>query len=99
MTEDISDVRQARANKTYGSLGAVVGFMTWIWVSTTVILIGAQINAEMKMQTARDTTTGPEQPMGRGVPRKPTDYRKTPEVFVLLKTGTNEQCHNPRGTS
>ena len=51
-------------NKTYGSLGAVVGFMTWIWLSTTVILIGAQINAEMELQTARDTTTGPEQPIG-----------------------------------
>jgi membrane protein len=37
-------------NKTYGSLGAVVGFMTWIWLSTTVILVGAQLNAEMESQ-------------------------------------------------
>jgi YihY family inner membrane protein len=29
-------------NKTYGSLGAAVGFMTWIWISTMVILIGAK---------------------------------------------------------
>jgi membrane protein len=49
---------------TYGSLGAVVGFITWIWLSSTVVLIGAQLNAEMEKQTARDTTTGPEQPLG-----------------------------------
>lgn len=38
-------------NKTYGSLGAVVGFMTWIWISSTVILIGAQIDAELLKST------------------------------------------------
>ena len=51
-------------NETYGSLGAVIGFMTWIWISTTIVLLGAEINAEMEHQTARDTTTGPEKPMG-----------------------------------
>ncbi|WP_158808818.1 YihY/virulence factor BrkB family protein [Beijerinckia sp. L45] len=57
-------------NKTYGSLGAVVGFMTWIWLSTTVILVGAQLNAEMELQTAKDTTTGRDQPIGnRGATR------------------------------
>ncbi len=52
-------------NKTYGSLGAIVGFMTWIWISTTVLLLGAQLNAEMEVQTRRDTTTGAPQPLGR----------------------------------
>ncbi|KQT19335.1 hypothetical protein ASG40_00270 [Methylobacterium sp. Leaf399] len=51
-------------NETYGSLGAVIGFMTWIWISVTIVLLGAEINAEMEHQTARDTTTGPELPMG-----------------------------------
>ena len=51
-------------NKTYGSLGAVIGFMTWIWISTIVILVGGELNAEMEHQTTRDTTTGPEQPQG-----------------------------------
>jgi membrane protein len=51
-------------NKTYGSLGAVFGFMTWIWLSTMVILLGAELDAEMEHQTARDTTTGPPQPLG-----------------------------------
>lgn len=51
-------------NRTYGSLGAVIGFMTWIWLSAIVILIGAELDAEMEHQTARDTTTGPPQPIG-----------------------------------
>jgi membrane protein len=51
-------------NKTYGSLGAVIGFMTWIWLSTIVILIGAELNAEMEHQTERDTTEGHVRPMG-----------------------------------
>jgi membrane protein len=54
----------ANYNKTYGSLGAVIGFMIWIWLSTTVILIGAEIDAEMEHQTARDTTLGPAKPLG-----------------------------------
>ena len=51
-------------NKTYGSLGAVIGFMTWIWLSSTVLLLGAQVNAEMETQTAKDTTVGGEKPPG-----------------------------------
>lgn len=51
-------------NETYGSLGAVIGFMTWIWLSTIVVLLGAEINAEMEHQTAADTTDGAHQPMG-----------------------------------
>ena len=51
-------------NETYGSLGAAIGFMTWIWLSSIVVLAGAELDAEMEHQTARDTTTGPERPMG-----------------------------------
>ncbi|HEY0352746.1 MAG TPA: YihY/virulence factor BrkB family protein [Enterovirga sp.] len=52
-------------NRTYGSLGAGVGFMVWIWVSIVIVLIGAELNAEMEHQTAKDTTVGPEKPLGR----------------------------------
>ncbi len=52
-------------NKTYGSLGAIIGFMTWIWLSTTVLLLGAQLNAEMETQTARDTTVGTPKAIGQ----------------------------------
>jgi membrane protein len=51
-------------NKTYGSLGAAVGFMTWIWISSIVVLVGAEIDAEMEHQTRRDTTRGPDKPLG-----------------------------------
>ena len=57
-------------NKTYGSLGAAIGFMTWIWLSTSVVLVGAELNAEMEHQTARDTTEGPEKPAGQRSARK-----------------------------
>ncbi len=51
-------------NKTYGSLAAIVVFMTWLWLSTAIVLIGAQIDAEAEHQTVRDTTTGGGKPMG-----------------------------------
>lgn len=51
-------------DRTYGALGAIIAFMTWIWLSTTVILLGGELNAEMEHQTARDTTTGMPLPMG-----------------------------------
>jgi membrane protein len=51
-------------NKTYGSLGAVIGFMTWMWLSVAVILLGAKLNAETEHQTARDSTEGSPKPLG-----------------------------------
>lgn len=35
-------------NKTYGSLGAIVGFLTWIWMSLMVVLLGAEFNSEIE---------------------------------------------------
>jgi membrane protein len=52
-------------DRTYGSLGAVIGFMTWIWLSLIVILFGAELNSELELQTDVDTTTGPPEPPGR----------------------------------
>jgi membrane protein len=52
-------------NQTYGSLGAVIGFMTWIWLSLIVVLFGAELNAELELRTAVDTTTGPPKPPGQ----------------------------------
>ena len=42
-------------NETYGSLGAVIGFMTWLWISAVIVLLGAEIDAEMEHPTSRDT--------------------------------------------
>jgi membrane protein len=52
-------------NVTYGSLGAAVGMMMWMWISAIVILLGAELNAEIEHQTARDSTVGVEKPLGR----------------------------------
>jgi membrane protein len=54
----------ANYNATYGALGAVVGLMMWMWLSTIVVLVGAELNSEIEHQTARDTTIGPEKPLG-----------------------------------
>lgn len=54
-----------RLDATYGSLGAAVGFMLWVWFSVMVVLAGAELNAEIEHQTARDSTTGAPEPMGR----------------------------------
>jgi membrane protein len=52
-------------NATYGSLGAAVGMMMWMWISAIVILLGGELNAEIEHQTSRDSTTGSEKPLGR----------------------------------
>ena len=50
--------------KTYGSLAGVAVLLLWLWISSYAVLLGAEINAESEQQTIRDTTTGPEQPLG-----------------------------------
>ena len=52
-------------NATYGSLGAVVVLLMWLYVSAYAILLGATVNAETERQVARDTTTGPPKPLGK----------------------------------
>jgi membrane protein len=49
---------------TYGALGALIGFMVWTWISVIVLIVGAELNAELEHQTARDTTTGTPRPIG-----------------------------------
>lgn len=57
--------RIANFNDTYGALAAPIGFLFWVWLSIIVIILGAEINGEMEHQTAVDTTTGPDRPMGK----------------------------------
>ncbi|UVD60477.1 YihY/virulence factor BrkB family protein (plasmid) [Rhizobium sp. Pop5] len=54
----------ANYNATYGTLGALIGFLVWIWLSVVILIVGAELNAELEHQTAKDTTTGPPLPMG-----------------------------------
>ena len=51
-------------NETYGALGAVVVLLFWLWISAFIVLVGAELNAEMEHQTERDTTTGRPKPRG-----------------------------------
>ncbi len=56
--------RYAHYDVAYGSLGTAIGLMTWMWMTTIVILFGAELNSEIEHQTAVDTTEGPEKPLG-----------------------------------
>ena len=54
----------AHYDATYGSLGAGIGMMMWMWISTIAILFGAELNAEIEHQTALDSTVGRPKPLG-----------------------------------
>jgi membrane protein len=67
---------------TYGSLGAAIGLMMWMWMSAIIVLFGAELNSEIEHQTALDTTIGHPKPlgargavmadtMGQALPRQP----------------------------
>jgi len=49
---------------TYGSLGAAIGLMMWMWMSAIIVLCGAELNSEIEHQTARDSTVGSPKPLG-----------------------------------
>jgi membrane protein len=55
----------ASYDTSYGPIGAVVGVMMWFWVCAYAVLLGAELNAELELQTLEDTTTGPPKPLGK----------------------------------
>jgi len=50
-------------NEVYGSLGAVVILMLWLYLTAFLILMGAEVDSEMEHQTKHDTT-GSDRPIG-----------------------------------
>jgi membrane protein len=57
--------RVADYDASYGSLSAIIALLTWIYLSAYVFMFGAELNNEVEYQTAEDSTTGPERPMGK----------------------------------
>lgn len=56
--------RFAELNETYGTIGAVVVLLIWLFLTAYAVLLGAEINAELEHQTAEDTTVGEPRPIG-----------------------------------
>ena len=51
-------------NESFWTLAGVIVLLMWFWISAFIILLGAELNAEMEAQTRADTTKGPNKPMG-----------------------------------
>src|ERR1700712_3050402 len=51
--------------RTFGTLGAVMLLLTWLFLSAFAVLLGAELNAELERQTTRDTTEGADLPKGQ----------------------------------
>lgn len=52
-------------NETYGALGSVIVVLTWLYLSAAIVIVGAELNTEIERQTRVDSTTGPDEPLGR----------------------------------
>ena len=51
-------------NKTYGSVGGIIILLMWLYLTAYIILIGAEVNSSIELQTTADSTKGEEKPMG-----------------------------------
>lgn len=96
----------AHYDRTYGSLGAVIAFMSWLWVSTICVLFGAEVNAEIEHQTAVDTTTGRPKPLGErgahmadtlGKPRPPKGVKAKPPAKPTQRAQPPAPGQPPKG--
>ena len=73
----------AHYDATYGSLGAGIGMIMWMWISSIVILFGAQLNSEIEHQTVRDFD-GPGKQAARRPRRRHGGYGRKAAVLTSL---------------
>ncbi|MDQ4026548.1 MAG: YihY/virulence factor BrkB family protein, partial [Actinomycetota bacterium] len=52
-------------NETYGSVAGVIVLLLWLFLSAFMVMLGAEINAELEHQTAKDSTEGQDRPLGQ----------------------------------
>jgi membrane protein len=57
-------VRVGNFGNTFGPFAGIIVLLFWLYLTAYVILLGAEINSESELQTAKDTTKGPELPLG-----------------------------------
>lgn len=50
-------------NQVYGSIGAVIAMLVWLWISSFIVLFGAALNAQIEMRNETDSSIGPAQPV------------------------------------
>lgn len=67
-------------DKTYGSVAAVAILLVWFFISAYIVLLGAEVNCESEKQTARDTTTGRERPVGERGAAAADDVEQRPTM-------------------
>ena len=88
----------AHYDATYGSLGAGIGMMMWMWISSIVILFGAQLNSEIEHQTVRDLTVDGNKSLGtRGAVMADTVGKAQSPIVLLLMH--QARWRNPYGNA
>ena len=84
--------------KTYGAIAGIVVMLLWLWITSYAILLGAEINAESEQQTVRDTTKGPDAPLGQRDAVKadslPTSRRRRPTQKPDDRPGEESMSHS-----
>lgn len=55
----------AHFDATYGSLGALIGLLTWMWITMCIVIVGGELNSEAEHQTRKDSTIGADSPIGQ----------------------------------
>jgi membrane protein len=84
-------------NEAYGTLGAVVVLLLWLYITALVIIIAAEVNAELERQTYEDTTEGTDKPLGRRGAFAADTVGPTAEATKAAKGTPTKRAADPVG--